>query len=46
MMQGANESDMFDQKMQFAKDQFNYQVGQSANISKQNKSKSGILTRI
>lgn len=46
MMQGANQSDMFDQKMQFAKDQFNYQVGQSANISKQNKSKSGILTRI
>lgn len=46
MMQGANESDQFDQKTQFAKDQFNYQVGQSANISKQNKSKSGILTRI
>jgi len=44
MLQGANESDMFDQKMQFQKDQFNYQVGQAANISKQNQSKSGILS--
>jgi len=44
MMQGASESDQFDQKMQFQKDQFNYQAGQAANISKQNKSKSGILS--
>lgn len=42
-MQGANDADQFNQRMQFSKDQFNYETGRNANISQQNLSRSGIL---
>ena len=41
--QGMNESDQANQRIQFEKDKFNYEVGRNSNINQQNKSRSGIL---